>query len=184
MNRLLLSASCVAAVLSLFAATAQAQNPAGNGTGAGTAGDSTVGPTAAATAAPRHRGGGPEEHARQIISKYDKDGDRALNAAELTTFFEVIHQRVAARPGQPASDSTPSPAAKGKDAQPTHASPQEHAARAIEKFDKNGDGELDAGEIAALLAAIRDRATEKGGPKQPPAPGQKQATPAATKPGT
>jgi len=155
MKQLLLSAWCAVAALSLFVPDSQAQSPG------------------AAGARRRPGAGTPEEHARQIISKYDKDGDHALNAAELATFFETLHQRVAEHRTQQTSNgspATPSPSAKAGTGPRAAGSPQDHAAKAIEKFDKNGDGKLDASELAAMLAAIRERLGEhRASGRTPPA---------------
>ncbi|MEP6671899.1 MAG: EF-hand domain-containing protein [Chthoniobacter sp.] len=154
MNRLLLSAFCAVTTLSLFVPDAQAENP-----GTGTR---------------RRATGTPEEHVRQIISKYDKDGDHALNATELAAFFEVIRQRVTEHRTEPAGNVTPGTGATGKSGRPALGSPQDHAAKAIEKFDKNGDGKLDAGELVALLTTIREKAgqhrSQKPGPAAPATP--------------
>src|SRR5207248_3182688 len=91
----------------------------------------------------RRRAGGPEEHARQIISKYDKDGDHALNAAELAAFFETLRQRVADHHTPQASSNSGNPSTSSPGASTGRRTPQEQAAKAIEKFDKNGDGKLE-----------------------------------------
>ncbi|MDR3401469.1 MAG: EF-hand domain-containing protein [Chthoniobacter sp.] len=166
MKRFLLSAWCAVAALSLFVPDSQAQSPGTGATGA--------------PAARRHPGGTPEQHAREIIAKYDKDGDHALNATELAAFFEAIHQRVEERRAQQASNNTPgTPSASAGTGQRAAGSPQQHAAKAIEKFDKNGDGKLDAGELVALLTAIRERLGQHRGQGQGPG-----HTPATTTPAT
>jgi Ca2+-binding EF-hand superfamily protein len=59
-------------------------------------------------------------------------------------------------------------------------SPQQHAVRAIEKFDKNGDGKLDAGELVALLTAIRERLGQHQGQGHTPPATTAPATPTST----
>ena len=114
-----------------------------------------------------------EKHAREIIAKYDKDGDHALNATELAAFFEAIHQRVAERRAQKTSNDSTSttPSLGSGKGQHAAGTPQEHAAKAIEKFDKNGDGKLEVGEVAAMLRAIRERLMEGRGGQNPATPG-------------
>ena len=186
MKRPLLSALCAAAALSLFAPDSQAQASNNNGTGTTSSGGTSSGTGASTGTGQRRRGGGEgleEKHAREIIAKYDKDGDHALNATELAAFFEALHQRVAEHRAQQTSSessnqstsTTTSPSAgKGQRAAGT---PQEHAARAIEKFDKNGDGKLEVGEVAAMLRAIRERLIQERGGQRRAAPG---ATPTST----
>jgi hypothetical protein len=155
MKSFLLPALCALAALSLFTPDSQAQSPGGTGTGTGT------GTTGGTGAGARRRGGaGLEQRAREIIAKYDKDGDHALNATELAAFFEAMHQRVQERRTQQTSNTT-TPNAGGT--QHAAGTPQEHAAKAIEKFDKNGDGKLEAGELEALLKFIREREMQHRG---------------------
>ena len=118
-KRILLSFLCAVAALSLFTVDSQAQAPANSGTGTTSGGGTSSGTGTGPGTGTRRRGGGegPEEkHAREIIAKYDKDGDHALNATELAAFFEALHQRVEERRSQQASTgspstTTPSPAA-------------------------------------------------------------------------
>jgi hypothetical protein len=158
MKRFLLSALCAAAALSLLTADSQAQTPNGGAGG-------------------RRHAGAPEEHVRQIISKYDKDGDHALNATELAAFFDAVHQRVEQHGTPPSGSSTPgTPSPSGRAGRHAAGTAQERATRAIEKFDKNGDGKLDATELVALLHAVRERVTHDGqaprrGAPATPAPG-------------
>jgi Ca2+-binding EF-hand superfamily protein len=112
----------------------------------------------------RRGGGGAEgleRRAREIIAKYDKDGDHALNATELAAFFEVVHQRVEERHEQAGTATNTSSTTSAAGATGTtgihHGTPLEHAQKAIEKFDKNGDGKLEARELAAMLMAVRER---------------------------
>jgi len=170
MKQPLLSALCATAVLSFLTSTSQAQSLSGTGTSTGTLSTGTLSTGTLSTGTTKtgvlggsgvgngHHGlgaVGPEQRAREIIARYDKDGDHALNVAELTAFFEAVRQRAAERGTQQASNTT--------SGQPAHGTPQEHAARAIEKFDRNGDGKLEAGELAALLIAFREHALQHGG---------------------
>jgi len=188
MKRFLLSALCAAAALSFFSSASQAQAPANTGTGTGTTTSGGTGTGSTGTGLGGRRRGGsenPEEkHAREIIAKYDKDGDHALNATELAAFFEALRQRVTERRSQLASNnsasSTPSPSAGAGTGQHAAGTPQEHAARAIEKFDKNGDGKLEVGEVAAMLRAIRERLMQERGGQRRTAPGSTTTSPAST----
>jgi len=151
MKRFLLPALCAFAALSLFAPESQAQTPA-NGSGTG---------TSTSTGA-LHRGGaaeGVEKRAREIIAKYDRDGDHALNATELAAFFEAVHQRVEEHRSQSGTAS----AASTTVTRPEAHTPLEHAQKAIAKFDKNGDGKLEARELAAMLIALREKMIEHRG---------------------
>jgi hypothetical protein len=158
MKQLLLSASCAVAALSIFAPDLPAQ---------------TLGAAGAGTR--RHAVGTPEQHAHEIIAKYDKDGDHALDAMELAAFFEALHHRVAERSKPQTSNST-SGAPGASAGQGAQASPQDRAAKAIEKFDKNGDGKLDAAELAAMLSVVRERVAQHRGQ------GPGHTAPAATPP--
>jgi hypothetical protein len=176
MKRFLLTGLCATMALAIFSAVAQAQSPANATTDTTTSGGTSGGTGTGTGTGMRRRGGGEaieERHAREIIRKYDKDGDHALNAAELAAFFEALHQRVADRGAQTAANaSTPSPRSGKRQHSGT---PEERAARAIERFDKNGDGKLEAGEVAALLRAVRERLLEEGGGQHPATPGNKPA---------
>ena len=168
MKRLLLLSTV--AGLALLAPQLSAQTT-GTGTGSGTTttpssglgssgGLGTIGGLGG-----RHRGGaeGVERRAREIIAKYDKDGDHALNATELAAFFEAVHQRVEERHEQAGSAITTSAASTtGTTATGHHGTPLEHAQKAIAKFDKNGDGKLEARELAAMLMAMRERLEHRG----------------------
>jgi len=168
MKRFLLSAFCAGAALSLLTPQSRAQT-LGNSGGLTTGGLTTGGLSPASGLDPgsaggtgtggRHRGGGVEERAREIIKKYDRNGDHALDAAELASFFEAIHHRAEERREQAGGTSSLTSASSGHEAH----TPLEHAQKAIEKFDKNGDGKLEARELAALLMAIREKEKEHGG---------------------
>jgi len=179
MKQLLLSALCVAAALTLLTPDSQAQAPSNSSTSTTSSGGTSSGTGASTSAGLRRRGGGEgqeEKRAREIIAKYDKDGDHALNATELAAFFEALRQRVAEhRVQQTSNDSISTATASPSAGTGQHAAgtPQEHAAKAIEKFDKNGDGKLEVGEVTAMLRAIRERLMQERG-------GQHRAAPAAT----
>ena len=157
MIRFLLPACCAVAALTLFVPDSLAESPGTGGPGAR-----------------RRAGGTPEQHAREIISKYDKDGDHALNATELAAFFEVVRQRATEHRTQQTGNLAPGAGTTGRPGHEATGTPQEHAAKAIEKFDRNGDGKLDANELVALLKAIHEKAGQHRG--QPVAPAT--ATPA------
>jgi hypothetical protein len=184
MQRSVLTALCAAAALSLSTSLLHAQTEAST-TPTGTP-SATPAPNPAAGAG--HPGGrrrgapnGPERHAREIIAKYDKDGDHALNVTELTAFFEAMRERVEARRAQgttSASAPTGTPAPKAGAGLAGHGSPEQHAANAIAKFDKNGDGKLDMSELTAMLATLRERALQRQGSGQ----GQTQSQPSSPAP--
>jgi hypothetical protein len=180
MQRFVFTALAAATALSLSIPPAQAQSASSpTATASATPSPGTGGPGGGPGG--RRRGGAnsPERHAREILAKYDKDGDHALNATELAAFFAAMRERAEGRREQPGTTSastggaTPAPKANG--GLGGHGTPEQHAASAIAKFDKNGDGKLDAGELTAMLIALRERAMERRGA----APGQKSQTPAS-----
>lgn len=96
-----------------------------------------------------------------------------------------MHERAAGRlAAHAASGGTPAPAPTSATGVPAHGVPEQHAARAIAKFDKNGDGKLDAGELVAMLIAFRQQAKEKLAASQSPAPASGQQPQTHTAPAT
>jgi hypothetical protein len=168
MSRFFLSLLGAVAALSLLGLQSHAQSlsttaPTGTSTGAN--------PGSGLGSSGRHHGAAGESlerRAHEIVKKYDRDGDGALNASELAAFFEAVHQRAEQRHEQ----GTGSLGSTG-----THpgGNPQEHAQRAIAKFDKNGDGKLEPREVAAML---REHLLHHEG-----AAGSRRVAPATTPPG-
>jgi len=181
MKQFLLSALCAAAALPLLALPARAQSTSSTGSSLATPGLGTSGGPGG------HRRGGavsPEKRAQEIIAKYDKDGDHALNATELAAFFTDLRERMMEhRTQQPASTTSPS---STSNAQPKLGNPQERAAKVIAKFDKNGDGKLDVSELTAALIAQHERAMQRQGQgsaqgqSQTPNPSPSHSAPATT----
>ena len=154
MNKNLLPLVSACAALVFSSTITQAAPPAAGARGAGLAG--------------RH-GGDAKQHAAEVIAKFDKDGDKALNADELAAMFEGLRERsqqhaekggtAGHRPGR--GGAATAPAGEGK--QRAHGDPKQHAQMAVSKFDKNGDGKLDADELAALFTAFRERMQQHRG---------------------
>lgn len=169
MKQFLLSALCAVAALPLLALPAQAQSlsPTGSATPTPGLGSSSGGFGG-------HRRGAavsPEKRAQEIIAKYDKDGDHALNATELAAFFADRERMLQQRTQKTSGTTSASSASTG---QPKQGNPQERAAKVIEKFDKNGDGKLDVSELTAALIAQHERAMQRRGQSSAQAQGQSQ----------
>jgi Ca2+-binding EF-hand superfamily protein len=89
------------------------------------------------------------DRANEFIAKHDKDGDGKLSAAELAAAFEKMGPRPGGPEGKPGREGGLKPEVLEKI--------KEHRAEMLKKYDTNGDGKLDDGERAKMRA---DRAAK------------------------
>ena len=82
--------------------------------------------------------------AEQMIQKFDKNGDKALDATELGAALAEHREQHAKKTGKPVKETKrPAPEAL------------------IKRFDTNGDGKLDAAELKTMLEALRTEHEER-----------------------
>jgi Ca2+-binding EF-hand superfamily protein len=99
------------------------------------------------TVVPAHAADKPAKTAgaaEQIIQKFDKNGDKALDATELGAAMAEHREQHAKKTGKPAKE-------------PKAAAPE----ALIKRFDTNGDGKLDAAELKTMLEALRTEHEER-----------------------
>ena len=98
----------------------------------------------AATAHAADKPAKTEAAAEQMIQKFDKNGDGALDAKELGAAIAEHKEQHAKKTGKVAKES------KG-------VTPE----ALIKRFDTNGDGKLNAAELKAMLAAMHEEHHKK-----------------------
>jgi hypothetical protein len=168
MNKLFFPKAGVFALLIFVLPTVQAQDPG-------------VRPHSAGA------GLGPQKMAEEFLTKFDKDGDKALNAEELAAGLHALRERMAQRrqhAGQSASGAQKTPANSDENSgagQGNHqGTSMNHVNALIQKFDKNGDQKLDVTELTAMFTAFREhRAEQRGAAGQHAAGNQKPPAPAS-----
>jgi hypothetical protein len=108
--------------------------------------------------------GDPQQRVSDFIAKWDKDGDKMLSATELAAAFTAMRERAQEHRGQQAggasSGNAPAHTRAGAGAGAAAKTPQQRAEAFVSKFDKNGDGKLDATELVAGFAELREHIAE------------------------
>ncbi|MDI1248839.1 MAG: EF-hand domain-containing protein [Lacunisphaera sp.] len=101
--------------------------------------------------------GGGDRYLREMMKRYDKDGDGKLDETELA---ELIKNRNAAGPGAPGArlrEQMVKLFDKDGDGQlnpDERAAAEQFRADQVKRYDKNGDGQLDAEERAEAMRAF------------------------------
>lgn len=100
---------------------------------------------------------GPRPLPKEIVEKFDKDGDGTLNQEERKAAFEARKTEMLAKydkdgDGQLSEEERKAAAADRK-------------AAAIKRFDNDGDGQLSDDEKKAMREEMRKRRGSKGGPR-------------------
>lgn len=91
----------------------------------------------------------------QLVSEFDEDGSRSLDVFELAAAIrERREQRRTEREDESGEESRPATGERPP-------SPREVAAKLLEEFDRNEDGELSGLEIARMLEELRRRQAER-----------------------
>jgi len=102
-------------------------------------------------------GPGGDRYLREMMKRYDKDGDGKLDESELA---ELIKNRNAAGPGAPGArlrEQMVKLFDKNGDGQldpDERAAAEQFRADQVKRYDKNGDGQLDAEERAEAMRAF------------------------------
>lgn len=109
------------------------------------------------SAAPGEPGPGDNRFVKELLKRFDKDGDGKLDEAELT---ELIKSRGTGGPGAPGGwrrEQMLKMFDKNGDSRlddAERAAAEKFRAEQIKRFDRNGDGVLDAEERAAAMKAL------------------------------